>query len=54
MRPTKKKGSKMKAKPLPLEVTKQEFRAIQKTIQFKPKKRYSNRSEAKSITKRIH
>ena len=35
----KQKGSKVKAKPLPLEVTKQEFRAIQKTIQFKPKKR---------------
>lgn len=39
MRPTKKKGSKVKAKPLPIEVTKQEFRAIQRTIQYKPKKR---------------
>ena len=35
----KQKGSKIKAKPLPIEVTKEEFRAIQKTIQFKPKKR---------------
>jgi len=39
MRPIKKKGSKVKVKPLPIEVTKEEFRAIQKTIQFKPKKR---------------
>ncbi len=35
----KQKGSKIKAKPLPIEVNKQEFRAIQKTIQYKPKKR---------------
>ena len=39
MRPTKKKGSKVRAKPLPVEVTKEEFRAIQKTIQYKKKKR---------------
>ena len=39
MRPIKKKGSKVKAKPLPIEVTKEEFRRIQKTIQFNPKKR---------------
>ena len=35
----KTKGSKVKAKPLPIEVSKREFRRIQKTIQFKPKKR---------------
>lgn len=34
-----KKGSKVVRKPLPIEVNKQEFRAIQKTIQYKPKKR---------------
>jgi len=39
MRNIKKKGSKVKAKPLPIEVTKEEFSAIQKTIQFKPNKR---------------
>ena len=39
MRPIKKKGSKVKAKPLPIEVTKEEFRRIQKTLQLKPKKR---------------
>jgi integrase/recombinase XerD len=39
MRPMKKKGSKVRKKPLPIEVTKKEFRAIQKTIQFIPVKR---------------
>lgn len=39
MRPIKKKGSKVKAKPLPIEVNKEEFRKIQKTIQYIPKKR---------------
>ena len=39
MRRVKKKGSKVKAKPLPIEVTKEEFRRIQATIQLKPKKR---------------
>jgi len=39
MRKIKKKGSKVKAKPLPIEVTKQEFRRIQKEIQFLPNKR---------------
>lgn len=34
----KKKGSKAKAKPLPIEVTKEEFRRIQDTIRDKPKK----------------
>ncbi len=33
------KGSRAKKKPLPIEVNKEEFRAIQKTIQYKPKKR---------------
>jgi integrase/recombinase XerD len=35
----KEKGSKVKAKPLPIEVSKEEFRRIQKTIQYLPKKR---------------
>lgn len=39
MRPSKKKGSKVKAKPLPLEVTKEEFRRIQETIRDNLKKR---------------
>jgi len=39
MKPTKKKGSKVKAKPLPIEVSKEEFRRIQKTIQYIPNKR---------------
>ena len=37
MRP-KTKGRKVKAKPLPIEVTKEEFRRIQKTLIDKPKK----------------
>jgi len=39
MRPIKKKGSKVKAKPLPLEVTKEEFREVQATIREIVKKR---------------
>ena len=39
MRPTKKKGQKVKAKPLPLEVTKEEFRRVQKVIMDILKKR---------------
>ena len=39
MRPIKKKGSKVKAKPLPLEVTKEEFREVQATIREIQKKR---------------
>jgi integrase/recombinase XerD len=35
----KKKGSKVKAKPLPIEVTHEEFKRIQKTFWDKPKKR---------------
>lgn len=35
----KKKGSKVKAKPLPIEVTKEEFRRIQDTIRDNPKKK---------------
>ena len=39
MRQIKKKGSKAKAKPLPIEVTKEEFRRIQDTIKDNVKKR---------------
>jgi len=39
MRPMKKKGSKVKAKPLPLEVTKEEFRRVQEVIRDIIKKR---------------
>ena len=39
MRPMKKKGSKVKAKPLPLEVTKEEFRRVQELIRDIVKKR---------------
>lgn len=39
MRRIKQKGSKVKAKPLPIEVTKEEFRRIQKINQYTPKKR---------------
>lgn len=38
MRQIKTKGRKVKAKPLPIEVTKGEFRRIQDTIRDKPKK----------------
>jgi len=39
MRPMKKKGNKVKAKPLPIEVTKEEFRRIQETLRDNVKKR---------------
>ena len=39
MRPMKKKGSKVKANPLQIEVTKEEFREVQATIREIVKKR---------------